>query len=85
MKSIRKDLYHQEHEKMTEMLDRLDVSDKHYSRKYQDMYDRPDIGTERGHYLIILRTSLPSPYAARTDPPVRATSSAYSPYPSVSP
>lgn len=29
--------------KLTEMLDRLDVSDKHYDRKYQDMHDRLDI------------------------------------------
>lgn len=26
--------------KLTDMLDRLDVSDKHYDRKYQDMHDR---------------------------------------------
>lgn len=29
--------------KLTEMLDRLDVNDKHYDRKYQDMQDRLDI------------------------------------------
>ena len=28
--------------KLTDMLDRLDVSDKHYDRKYQDMHDRLD-------------------------------------------
>lgn len=28
--------------KLTEMLDRLDVNDKHYDRKYQDMHDRLD-------------------------------------------
>lgn len=28
--------------KLMDMLDRLDVSDKHYDRKYQDMYDRLD-------------------------------------------
>lgn len=28
--------------KLTEMLDRLDVNDKHYDRKYQDMQDRLD-------------------------------------------
>ncbi len=28
--------------KLTEMLDRLDVTDKHYDRKYQDMHDRLD-------------------------------------------
>ncbi len=26
--------------KLTEMIDRLDVTDKHYDRKYQDMHDR---------------------------------------------
>lgn len=29
--------------KLTDMLDKLDVSDKHYDRKYQDMQDRLDI------------------------------------------
>jgi len=29
--------------KLTKMLDRLDVNDKHYDRKYQDMHDRLDI------------------------------------------
>lgn len=33
--------------KLTEMLDRLDVSDKHYDRKYQDMHDRLDILYDR--------------------------------------
>ena len=33
--------------KLTEMLDRLDVSDKHYDRKYQDMHDRLDILFDR--------------------------------------
>ena len=28
--------------KLTDMLDRLDVTDKHYDRKYQDMHDRLD-------------------------------------------
>ena len=28
--------------KLTDMLDKLDVSDKHYDRKYQDMQDRLD-------------------------------------------
>ena len=28
--------------KLTDMLDRLDVSDKHYDSKYQDMQDRLD-------------------------------------------
>ena len=29
-------------DKLTDMLDKLDVSDKHYDRKYQDMQDRLD-------------------------------------------
>lgn len=29
--------------KLAEMLDRLDVNDKHYDRKYQDMHDRLDV------------------------------------------
>ncbi len=29
--------------KLAKMLDRLDVNDKHYDRKYQDMHDRLDI------------------------------------------
>ncbi len=33
--------------KLTEMLDRLDVNDKHYDRKYQDMHDRLDILYDR--------------------------------------
>lgn len=33
--------------KLTEILDRLDVSDKHYDRKYQDMHDRLDILYDR--------------------------------------
>lgn len=33
--------------KLTEMLDRLNVSDKHYDRKYQDMHDRLDILYDR--------------------------------------
>ena len=33
--------------KLTEMLERLDVSDKHYDRKYQDMHDRLDILYDR--------------------------------------
>ncbi len=33
--------------KLAEMLDRLDVSDKHYDRKYQDMHDRLDILYDR--------------------------------------
>ena len=33
--------------KLTEMLDWLDVNDKHYDRKYQDMYDRLDILYDR--------------------------------------
>lgn len=28
--------------KLTDMIDRLDVTDKHYERKYQDMHDRLD-------------------------------------------
>lgn len=28
--------------KLTDMLDKLDVMDKHYDRKYQDMHDRLD-------------------------------------------
>lgn len=33
--------------KLTELLDRLDVSDKHYDRKYQDMHDRLNILYDR--------------------------------------
>ena len=33
--------------KLAEMLDRLDVNDKHYDRKYQDMHDRLDILYDR--------------------------------------
>ena len=33
--------------KLSEMLDRLDVNDKHYDRKYQDMHDRLDILYDR--------------------------------------
>lgn len=33
--------------KLTDMLDRLDVNDKHYDRKYQDMHDRLDILYDR--------------------------------------
>lgn len=33
--------------KLTEMLDWLDVNDKHYDRKYQDMHDRLDILYDR--------------------------------------
>ena len=33
--------------KLSDMLDRLDVNDKHYDRKYQDMHDRMDILYDR--------------------------------------
>ena len=33
--------------KLTEMMDRLDINDKHYDRKYQDMHDRLDILYDR--------------------------------------
>ena len=33
--------------KLAEMLERLDVNDKHYDRKYQDMHDRLDILYDR--------------------------------------
>ena len=33
--------------KLTEMMERLDINDKHYDRKYQDMQDRMDILYDR--------------------------------------
>lgn len=33
--------------KLSDMLDRLDINDKHYDRKYQDMHDRMDILYDR--------------------------------------
>lgn len=29
--------------KLTEMMERMDINDKYYNRKYQDMQDRMDI------------------------------------------